>query len=184
MNRLVVAALTIATASAGAQVRNLQEGEAVLGIAGQNDTRQITGVRLSPVGLNIGFIVQPIFGKRRLSLVEQLSFFPVVHYVRQESPFVPPNPVREQPLIHNNLWMRVASGDPEEEGQMVYFAGGGMSLAVATPREGHKVAPMLSLGMRRWFRRQLGVEASLQCSAFRLGETVCVLPVTTLWPFG
>ena len=184
MRWLAIAALVGVATASPAQVRNLQEGEAVVGIAGQTDTQLLDRVRLSPVGLNIGFIVQPIFNNRRLSIVEQLSFFPVVFFQRQTSPFGQPIQNREQPLIHNNLWMRVATGDPEEEGKFVYFAGGGASLAVVTPRDGHKVAPMIAIGTRRWFRRQIGFEMSLQCSIPQVANTTCVLPISSLWPFG
>ena len=180
----VLAALVVSATPALAQVRNTQEGEAMVGIAGQSDIQTQDRVRLSPVGINLGFIVQPIFNKRQLSLVEQVSFFPVVFFQRQTSPFGPPIQNREKPLIHNNLWVRVASGEPEEEGRFVYFGGGGMTLVVTTPRDGHKVAPMLAIGMRRWFRRQLGFEVSLQCSMPQVSNTTCVLPMTSLWPFG
>jgi hypothetical protein len=184
MKWVAVAALIACAVPAGAQVRNTQEGEAMVGIAGQSDFQMQDRVRLSPVGVNLGFIVQPIFSNRKLSLVEQVSFFPVVFFQRQTSVHSPAVQNREKPLIYNALWMRLASGEPEEEGKFVYFAGGGMSLAIATPRDGHKVAPMVAIGMRRWFRRQLGFEFSLQCSVPQVGNTTCVLPMTSLWPFG
>lgn len=183
MNKaLAVATLLACAAPAGAQIGNTMEGEAILGLAGQNDVRQVERLRLSPVGLNIGFIVQPLFGRRSLSLVEQVSFYPVVFYER--SSFFDPGAPRTNPLILNTVWFRIATNEPEEENKFVYFAGGGASFAISTPRGGDKISPMLGVGVRRWFPRQLGLELSLQCTVLQVGRTVCQLPFTSVWPFG
>ena len=78
-------------ATAGAQqMANGQEGEGMLGLAAQNDATLFQTVKLSPVGLHFGLIVQPAFGRRRMAIVEQVSLFPVISYDRRRSPFRPP----------------------------------------------------------------------------------------------
>lgn len=185
MRRLALACLGlgVAIAPARGQVRNTQEGEAFFGIVGQNDTHQITGVTLSPIGLNIGLIVQPLFSNRRLAIVQQISFVPVVHYERQTSIFGTPIVGRPKPLILNNLWARLSTDEPEVTGKNVYFAGGGVSFALSTPRDGTKATAMLAIGARRWFIRQSGLEVSLQCGVQQIGRTVCTLPIISAWPF-
>jgi hypothetical protein len=91
---------------------------------------------------------------------------------------------RTNPLILNALWLRVGTDEPEIENKFVFFAGAGVSAAISTPREGHKVAPMFGVGVRRWFARQVGMELSLQCTALQIGRTTCQMPITSLWPFG
>lgn len=181
--RIAVGLLAAAPALLAGQVKNMEEGEAILGIVSQNDVRKETGVRLSPVGLNIGFIVQPVMSHRRLSVVEQLSFYPIAHYERQMSPFGTPFAGRMNPLVLNALWMRLSTHEPETSGQNVYFAGAGLGVAISTPRDGTKATGMLAVGMRRWFARQVGLEVSLQCNVQKIGNTLCQLPVTTVWPF-
>ena len=186
-SRLTLAlALTLTLAlPLGAQLPTGMEGEAVVGIAGQNDRQLFEKLRISPVGLNIGFIVQPLFGRRNISLAEQVSFFPVIYYERDDPRIGGSgDPPRSNPLIINTLWFRFGTGEPEAEDRNVYFAGFGLGLAVTTPRDGDKVSPMIGIGMRRWFPRQLGFEISLQCGVLQLGRTACQLPVTSLWPFG
>ena len=180
---LLVAALVL-TAPLEAQLPTGMEGEAIVGLAGQNDNQKFDKLQISPVGLNIGFIVQPLFGRRNVSLAEQVSFFPVIYYER-DNPFDPSSgPPRTNPLIINSLWLRVATDEPEAEDRNVFFAGFGLGLAVTTPRDGDKVSPMIGVGMRRWFPRQLGFELSLQCAVLQLGRTVCQMPITSVWPFG
>lgn len=185
MRAMPLACLCVAVAVApiSGQVKNTEEGEAIVGLVGQNDTEKIVGVTLSPVGLNIGFIVQPMFNNRRLSVVEQISFFPIVHYERQPSATGGLTTGRTKPLIINNLWARLSTHEPETSGQNVYFAGAGLSLAISTPRDGTKATPMLGIGMRRWFVRQRGFEISLQCGIQQVGRTACTLPITSVWPF-
>ena len=174
--------LVLAASPLAAQVPNLWEGEAMVGVTGQNDVQRIDRVKLSPVGLSIGFIVQPVFGARRLSVSDQLSFYPGIDYERAP-PFDTLPPPSSKPLILNTTWVRLASNEPEAEGSIVVFAGTGVSVAVVTPRSGQKVAPVIGVGIRRWFARQFGVEMSLQCTLMRLGRTACQLPITTVWPF-
>jgi hypothetical protein len=157
------------------------EGEAIVGVAGQTDNQKFERVKISMVGLNIGFIVQPLFNRRNVSLAEQLSFFPVIYY--EQNNFSGPRP-STKPLIINTLWLRVGTDEPEAEGRNVFFAGFGAALAITTPRTGDKVTPMIGVGMRRWSARQLGFEISVQCGLRQLGRTTCQLPVTSLWPFG
>jgi hypothetical protein len=173
----------IAAAPMSAQIPNTWEGEAMVGVTGQNDTQKLDRVQLSPIGLNIGFIVQPIFGKRTLSLSNQLSFYPSINYDRPV-PFDTSAPPSTKPLILNTTWVRLGTSEPEAEGKFVYFAGAGVGLAVATPRGGSKVSPVVGIGMRRWFSRQLGVEISVQCSLPSLGKTNCQVPLSSVWPFG
>jgi hypothetical protein len=181
---VALAALVACAPIARAQIATFQEGEAIVGLAMQNDVQKVEGLRLSPVGINVGFIAQPLFGSRRISVVNQLSLFPIMFYERRVTPFAPPTSAPNKPLILNTLWARWSTDEPEIEGKYVYFAGGGVSLALVTPRSGHKVAPVGSIGMRRWFRRQRGVEVSVQCGGLQIGRTTCVVPVTTVWPFG
>jgi hypothetical protein len=177
-------ALLLALASpVGAQIPNLWEGEAMVGLSGQNDRQKLERVQLSPVGLNVGFIAQPIFSRRNLSVANQVSFFPSINY-DQPRPFDTLPPPSTQPLIMNTAWVRVATSEPEAEGRFVFFGGAGVGLTIATPREGTRVSPVVGVGMRRWFARQMGFEVSLQCSLQQLGRTACQLPVTSLWPFG
>jgi hypothetical protein len=183
MNRF---ALLIALASASpvaAQIPNLWEGEAMVGLAGQNDTQKADRVKLSGVGVSIGFIVQPIFNVRRLSLSNQLSFYPIAT-TDKPVPFdtLPPPPTH--PLIINTAWARLGTSEPEAEGQFVYFIGAGAGVTVATPRKGPRVQPMAGVGVRRWFARQVGFEISFQCTRRELGKTSCQLPITSVWPFG
>lgn len=185
MRRVALACLClgVAIAPVRGQVKNTQEGEAFFGIVGQDDTQNLTGVKLSPVGLNIGIIVQPLFNNRRLSIAQQISFVPVILYERQTSIFGEPVVGRSKPLILNNLWARLSTDEPEATGKNVYFAGAGVSFAISTPRDGTKVTPMMGVGMRRWFVRQSGVEISLQCGLQRIGRTTCTLPIISAWPF-
>jgi hypothetical protein len=179
-----LAAIVVTASPLAAQIGNTMEGEAVLGLSGQPDTRKFEKVQLSPVGVNLGFIVQPLFGKRRVSIAEQLSFFPVIFYERDE--IVTPRSTipRTNPLIINTVWMRLAAQEPENEStNLGFFAGPGFMWAISTPRDGAKIAPMLGIGWRRWFRRQLGVEISLQCSVPQIGRTACQLPIVSAWPF-
>ena len=179
-------ALLVALMSASplaAQVPNLWEGEAMVGLAGQNDNQKLQRVRLSAVGLNVGFIVQPIFSKRRLSLAEQISFFPGIDY-DQPQPFDTSAPPSSKPLIINTAWARLGTTEPEAEGQNVFFIGTGVAVTITTPRDGPRISPMVGVGLRRWFARQLGVEMSLQCTLQQLGRTACQLPITSVWPFG
>ena len=178
-------ALALGAAPLNAQLSTGMEGEAIVGLAGQNDRQLFEKLRISPVGLNIGFIVQPLFGRRNISLAEQVSFFPVIFYERL-TPAIggQGDAPRTNPLIINTLWLRVATSEPEAENRNVFFAGGGFGLAVTTPRDGDKITPMIGVGMRRWFPRQLGFEISLQCGLMQLGRTACQLPITSLWPFG
>ena len=172
-----------AAAPLAAQIPNLWEGEAMIGVAGQNDTQKLERVRLSAVGINVGFIVQPIFNTRRLSLSNQLSFFPGIDYDKPV-PFDTSAPPSSNPLIINTSWARIGSHEPEAEGRFVYFAGAGVGVTIATPRVGTRISPMIGVGVRRWFARQLGLEMSLQCTARQLGRTACQVPVTSVWPFG
>lgn len=185
MRRVAFACLClgVAIAPVRGQVKNMQEGEAFFGIVGQNDTQMTTGVRLSPVGLNIGIIVQPLFNNRRLAIVQQISFIPVLHYQQPTSIFGAPVVGRTKPLILNNLWARLSTDEPEATGKNVYLAGVGVSLALSTPRDGTKVTPMMGIGMRRWFVRQSGLEISLQCGLRQIGRTICTLPIISAWPF-
>ena len=183
MRRALLLAGVIGAAPLGAQIPNTWEGEAMVGVTGQNDTQKLDRVQLSPIGLNIGFIVQPIFGMRTLSLSNQLAFYPSINYDRP-TPFDTSAPPSTKPLILNTAWVRLATGEPEAEGRFVYFVGAGLGLAVATPREGSKVSSVVGVGIRRWFSRQLGVEISVQCSLPTLGRTNCQIPVSSVWPFG
>jgi hypothetical protein len=176
-------ALLLAIAMLPAEAQQFREGEAIVGVIGQHDTQLVSGVRLSPVGLNIGFIVQPMFGSRRVAVVEQISFFPITHYQKQTNPFGEPYNARTNPFILNTLWLRLSSGIPESSGRNMFFAAGGLGVAVSTPRDGHKLSPMISIGARRWLQRQVGFEVALQCGALEIGRTWCVLPVTSTWPF-
>ena len=182
IRRVLLAALAAASPLA-AQVPNLWEGEAMVGLAGQNDTQKAERVRLSPVGISVGFIVQPIFSKRNLSLSNQLSFFPLSETDKPVR-FDTLPPPSSNPLIINTAWARLGTSEPEAEGQFVLFVGTGVGLTLATPREGRRIQPMFGVGMRRWFARQLGFELSLQCTLRELGKTACQLPVTSVWPFG
>jgi hypothetical protein len=181
---VLLGALALGASVSRAQMATFQEGEAIVGIAMQNDMQKFDGLRLSPMGLNVGVIVQPLFGSRRIAVVDQLSLFPILHYERQASPFVPPTDAPNRPLILNTLWARWSTDEPEVEGKNVFFLGGGLSFAVVTPRDGHKMAPVFSIGGRRWLKRQRGVEVSLQCGGLQVGRTACVLQVTSVWPFG
>lgn len=185
MKRVAFACLClgVAIAPVRGQVKNTQEGEAFFGIVGQDDTRELNSVKLSPIGLTIGVIVQPVFSNRRLSIVQQISFVPVIRYVRQTIIFGAPVDDRSKPLILNNLWARIATDEPEVTGTNIYFAGAGVSFALSMPRDGAKLTPMLGIGMRRWFVRQSGVEISLQCGLQRIGRTTCTLPIISAWPF-
>jgi hypothetical protein len=179
-------ALLIALASASplaAQIPNLWEGEAMVGVAGQNDTRKADRVKLSALGVDIGFIVQPIFGLRRLSVSNQLSFFPLAS-TDKPRPFDTLPAPSTNPLIMNTTWARVGTSEPEAQGRFVLFAGTGLGLTISTPRHGHKLEPMAGVGVRRWFARQLGFEMSLQCTLRQLGKTACQVPITSVWPFG
>jgi hypothetical protein len=166
-----------------AQVPNLWEGEAMVGLAGQNDTQKADRVKLSAVGINIGFIVQPIFNLRNLSISNQLSFFPISQ-TDKPAPFDTRPPPSTHPLIINTAWARLGTSEPEAEGQFVFFAGTGLGLTLSTPREGRRVQPMGGIGVRRWWARQLGFEMSFQCTLRELGKTACQLPITSVWPFG
>jgi hypothetical protein len=184
MRRVAVLLLAGVAGASSAQVRNTQEGEAIVGLVGQDDLGKLNGVKILPVGINIGFIVQPAFGMRNLSVVEQISFFPLSHYDRQRNPLLPPPPPgRTNPFILNTTFLRLATSEPEAPGGNVYFAGVGFGFALTTPRDGTKATPMLSVGMRRWFQRQMGLEVSIQCGTARVGRTMCFLPVTSVWPF-
>ena len=179
-------ALLIAIASASplaGQIPNLWEGEAMLGMAGQNDTQRAERVKLSPIGVNIGIIVQPILNKRNLSLSNQLSFFPLT-WTDKPVPFDTRPPPSTNPLILNTTWLRLGTSEPEAEGQFVYFAGTGVGMTFATPRTGRRIQPMAGVGVRRWFARQMGFEMSFQCTLRELGRTACQLPITSVWPFG
>jgi hypothetical protein len=182
IRRAVLVALG-AVAPLAAQIPNTWEGEAMVGVSGQNDVQRLDRVRISGVGLNLGFIVQPIFSKRALSLSNQLSFFPSINYDRP-TPLDTQPPPNTHPLILNTTWVRLGTSEPEAEGQFVYFAGAGVGVSLASPRQGSRVAPMAGVGIRRWFGRQLGVEMSLQCTAPQLGRTACQLPISSVWPFG
>ena len=167
----------------GAQIPNLWEGEAMVGLAGQNDWQKLDRVQLSPVGLNLGFISQPVFNRRNMSIAEQISFFPSINYDRERSFDTLPAP-STSPLIMSTSWVRLATREPEAEGEFVFFGGAGVGLTLKTPREGTRVSPVVGIGLRRWFANQLGFEMSLQCTIQELGRTACQLPVTSLWPFG
>ena len=173
----------LGSSGVGAQIPNLMEGEAMVGLSGQNDRQKLDRVQLSPVGLNIGFIAQPIAGRRNLSIANQVSFFPSVNYEKPQPFDTLPLP-KTSPLIMNTAWVRLGTSEPEAEGRFVFFGGAGVGLTLSTPREGTRVSPAAGIGMRRWFARQLGVEMSLQCTLRQLGRTVCQLPVTSVWPFG
>jgi hypothetical protein len=176
--------LAMAPARLAAQIGNGMEGEAVFGLSGQPDTRKFEKVQISPVGVNLGFIVQPLFGKRRVSLAEQISFFPVIFYERDVVVTSRSTIPRTNPLIINTLWLRLAAEEPENEStNLGFFAGPGFMWAISTPRDGAKIAPMIGIGWRKWFRRQLGFEVSLQCSVPQIGRTACQLPVVSAWPF-
>jgi hypothetical protein len=184
---LVLAALlacSSAPANVAAQIANGQEGEALVGVVYQNDIHMIGGARLSPVGLSIGVIAQPAFGKRRLGFVQQLSYVPVIEYDQRLTQFGEQILVSKNPLVVGSTWMRMATSEPELEGQNVFFAGAGVAYTILTPRAGSKITPMISIGARRWWARQLGLEISVQCGFARLGRTACLVPVTTAWPFG
>jgi hypothetical protein len=172
-----------ATSPLAAQVPNLWEGEAMVGLAGQNDAQKAERVQLSSVGLTIGFIVQPIFNKRNLSLSNQLSFFPLI-WTDTPVPFDTRPPPSTNPLIVNTAWARLGTSEPEAEGQFVYFVGAGVGMTLATPRTGPRIQPMAGVGVRRWFARQLGFEVSFQCTLRELGKTACQVPITSVWPFG
>lgn len=176
--------VTLAAARAPAQVANGQEGEALVGLVGQNDTQMLKGVRLSPVGLSIGVIAQPAFGHRRLGFVQQLAYVPVIEYDQRFDQFGNPTLASGNPLVIGSTWMRLATDEPELEGQTVFFGGAGLSYAILTPRAGTKVSPTITVGARRWWSRQFGVEISVQCGIPRLGLTSCFVPVTSAWPFG
>lgn len=180
---LAVTLLSIMAGPAASQARDTREGEAIVGIIGHDDMQTIGGVRISPVGVTFGFIVQPLFRRRNVSLLEQVSFFPLSDYDRQADASGTPYPSRTNPFILNTTWLRVATGEPEAAGQNVFFAGAGLGFAIATPRDGTKATPMLTVGMRRWLRRQLGFEVAVQCGVQRIGESACFLPVTSVWPF-
>ena len=182
IRRALLIALWVASPLA-AQIPNTWEGEAMVGLAGQNDTQKLDRVRLSGVGISIGLIVQPIFSKRNLSLSNQLSFFPSIDYDKPR-PFDTQPPPNTSPLITNTTWVRLGTSEPEAEGQFVYFLGTGVGLTMSTPRAGTRVSPVLGLGARRWFKQQLGFEISLQCTVQQLGRTACQLPITSVWPFG
>ena len=182
MIRQVLLALLGIASPLTAQIPNLWEGEAMVGLAGQNDTQKLDRVQLSGVGLNIGFIAQPIFGKRNLSISDQISFFPAINYDKPV-PFDPNPPPSTNPLIINTFWVRLGTSEPELEGQFVYFVGTGVAMTASSPRSGSRIQPMGGVGVRRWFGRQLGVELSLQCTLKQLGRTACQVPITTLWPF-
>jgi hypothetical protein len=182
VKRLALLLVIGAASPLGAQIPNGMEGEAMVGITGQNDTQKRDRVQLSGVGLSVGFIAQPIAGHRRLSIANQLAFYPSFNYDKPV-PFDTLAPPNTSPLVLNTTWVRIGSGEPEGDGHNVYFAGAGLGLSVFTPRSGNKVSPMGGVGMRRWFGRQMGFEVSLQCSVLRLGRTWCQLPVTSLWPF-
>jgi hypothetical protein len=177
-------ALAVAPTLGAAQLPNGMEGEAIVGLAGQNDRQLFEKLRISPIGLNIGFIVQPLFGRRNISLAEQLSFYPVIFYERADPLLGGGDPPRSNPLIINTLMLRLGTDEPEAENRNVFFAGAGIGFAFTTPREGDKVSPMFGVGMRRWFPRQLGFEISLQCAVLQIGRTACQLPISSLWPFG
>jgi hypothetical protein len=176
--------LTLCVASPlAAQIPNTWEGEAMVGLSGQNDTQKLDRVQLSGVGLTIGFIVQPIFSKRNLSVSDQLSFYPSIN-TDKPRPFDTSPPPSTNPLIANTTWVRLGTSEPEAEGQFVYFAGTGVGLTMSTPRAGTRISPLVGVGVRRWFKRQLGFEMSLQCTLRQLGRTACQLPITSVWPFG
>ena len=182
MIRFALLASLAMAPSLAAQVPNLWEGEAMVGLSGQNDTKKLDRVQLSGVGLNIGFIAQPLFGRRNLSISDQISFFPAINYDRPV-PFDPNPPPSSNPLIINTAWVRLATSEPELEGQFVYFVGTGVAATMSSPRTGRRISPMGGIGIRRWFGRQLGVELSFQCTLRQLGRTACQVPIATLWPF-
>ena len=183
MKRAALLMLMASSAPAAAQIPNLWEGEAMVGLAGQNDTQKADRVKLSGLGVSMGFIVQPIFSKRNLSLSNQLSFFPIAT-TDKPVPFDTQPPPPTHPLILNTAWVRLGTSEPEAEGQFVYFIGAGATVAVSTPRKGERLQPMAGVGVRRWFARQLGFEISFQCTRRELGKTSCQLPLTSVWPFG
>jgi hypothetical protein len=183
MIRLALLIALAAVTPLAAQIPNLWEGEAMVGLSGQNDTQKAERVQLSPVGLNVGFIVQPIFSKRNLSLSNQLSFFPLI-WTEKPVPFDTRPVPSSNPLIINTSWVRLGTSEPEAEGHFVFFGGTGVSLTLSTPREGRRIQPVFGIGMRRWWARQLGLEMSFQCTVQELGRTACQLPVTSVWPFG
>ena len=104
--RRVALLILVAASSAGAQIPNLWEGEAMVGLSGQNDVQKLNRVQLSAVGLNVGFIVQPIFNKRNLSIADQVSFFPSINYDKPV-PFDTLPPPSTNPLIMNTAWVRL-----------------------------------------------------------------------------
>jgi hypothetical protein len=182
MKRLALVAMLASVSPVSAQIPNLWEGEAMVGLAGQNDTQKADRVKLSRVGISVGFIVQPIFSTRNLSLSNQLSFYPIAT-TDKPAPFDTQPPPPTHPLIINTAWARLGTSEPEATGRFVYFIGAGLGVSVATPREGKRIQPMAGVGIRRWFSRQLGFEISFQCTQRELGKTSCQLPVTSVWPF-
>jgi hypothetical protein len=173
---------------AGGQLHTGQETELMLGIGFQNDVAERGGVRLSPLGMSGGFIIQPVFGNRRAAVIEQLSLFPVSKFERE--------PIiagvrstttefdRPKPLIVNTIMIRLATKEPELSRELTWFGGAGITTVLTTPRTGTRLTPLLMAGARIWWDRQFGLEASIQCGLWRVGETACVLPITTLWPVG
>ena len=130
------------------------EGEALFGLSGQPDTRKFEKVQISPVGVNLGFIVQPLFGKRRVSIAEGIAFYPVIYYERDVIVTPRSTVPRTNPLIINTTWLRVGAQEPENAStNLGFFAGTGFLWSISTPRDGAKIAPMLGIGWRRWFRR-------------------------------
>jgi hypothetical protein len=182
VKRFALLMMMCLAAPLGSQIPNGMEGEAMVGVTGQNDTRKRDRVRLSGVGLDVGFIAQPIAGHRNLSIANQLAFYPSIDYDKPV-PFDTLAPPNTSPLVLNTTWIRVGTSEPEAEGTNVFFLGAGLGLSVFTPRSGNKISPMGGVGMRRWFGRQMGFEISVQCSVLEMGKTWCQLPVTSLWPF-